>query len=419
MMQLYKCIVFMWVVFLSVVAHPDTLLDISFHQEQSDEFAATITNEISPSWLKFGIILKLQPDELENIVSVYPDDPQACCRLIFQKWLCGMSSIPATWSALLQCLKEFGMKGLASTIEAELKQRGIAPEYSSKRNHPATLPKAAVSKLELIQKELSQELKIQRESLEAQSHLLLEKDEQIHDLKQEAAKNEQESEGYKRALITSRQHHQSAITDRERTIQIQTEAIAQKDRVIESHKRMLAEEIVKAQALVTTKEEMRVKLQSRDRSLQQKDLRLVQQRQELVSKQQALSSSQSEVISLRSAQESQEMQLDRLKTANKLKEEEILRLRRELADQNEEIQSLKETIPEIQLPLPPSHFEEEIHSKHTESYHLLKVSKLRLLCIEHLLEHVCLVPPTGAVGAEGGTVAKSGKPAVSHGRRSR
>jgi len=57
----------MWIVFLSVVAHPDTLLDISFHQEQSDEFAATITNEISPSWLKFGIILKLQPDELENI----------------------------------------------------------------------------------------------------------------------------------------------------------------------------------------------------------------------------------------------------------------------------------------------------------------------------------------------------------------
>ena len=78
--------------------------------------------ELAPSWEQFCIAVDLDEDGtvLGIIEQKCRDDPEACCRMLFRKWI--QSSKRPTWGRVIECLKEAKCGQLASKVEKQIQQ---------------------------------------------------------------------------------------------------------------------------------------------------------------------------------------------------------------------------------------------------------------------------------------------------------
>ena len=79
-----------------------------------------IRKGVSSKWHDLGLELLEQEDEerLNEIKTNNPSDVSECCKEMFQLWLRKCTN--ATWSQLIQALKEVELNNLATTIEGML-----------------------------------------------------------------------------------------------------------------------------------------------------------------------------------------------------------------------------------------------------------------------------------------------------------
>ena len=78
---------------------------------------------LSPKWTDLGDLLEFDSSssKLDEIEEKYPNNPEACCRAMFQHWLKGNGVQPCTWSKLIELLKHCGeQEKLANEIEAAI-----------------------------------------------------------------------------------------------------------------------------------------------------------------------------------------------------------------------------------------------------------------------------------------------------------
>ena len=73
-------------------------------------------------WTDLGDLLDFDKSssKLNEIEEKYQDDPDACCRAMFQHWIQGNGVQPCTWSKLIELLRECHQEGIANDIETAL-----------------------------------------------------------------------------------------------------------------------------------------------------------------------------------------------------------------------------------------------------------------------------------------------------------
>ena len=78
-----------------------------------------IIKRLSPNWKGLGDLLDFDDDgtQLRIIEKRYPNDPEECCRAMFQYWLAG-NGVKCSWSSLIELLKDCDEEVLAKDIEA-------------------------------------------------------------------------------------------------------------------------------------------------------------------------------------------------------------------------------------------------------------------------------------------------------------
>ena len=81
--------------------------------------------KVTPKWQTLGDQLEFDESgsELELIKAKYPNDPEACCRSMFQHWLKGNGVRPCSWSKLIELLEDCDLEVLASEISAALSNK--------------------------------------------------------------------------------------------------------------------------------------------------------------------------------------------------------------------------------------------------------------------------------------------------------
>ena len=81
-----------------------------------------IIKRIAPKWTDLGDLLDFDKSssKLNEIEEKYPDNPEACCRAMFQHWIEGNGVQPCTWSNLIVLLRDCDQEDLANEIETAL-----------------------------------------------------------------------------------------------------------------------------------------------------------------------------------------------------------------------------------------------------------------------------------------------------------
>ena len=79
-----------------------------------------IIKRLAPHWSGLGDLLDFDVDgtQLLIIEKRYPNDPEACCRAMFQHWLAGNGAQPCSWATLIELLKYCDQEVLARDVEA-------------------------------------------------------------------------------------------------------------------------------------------------------------------------------------------------------------------------------------------------------------------------------------------------------------
>ena len=80
-----------------------------------------IIKRLAPNWKGLGDLLDFDVDgtQLRIIEKRYSNDPEECCRAMFQYWLAG-NGVKCSWSSLIELLKDCDEEVLAKDIEAAL-----------------------------------------------------------------------------------------------------------------------------------------------------------------------------------------------------------------------------------------------------------------------------------------------------------
>ena len=76
--------------------------------------------ETTIRWRDLGLELVDSNNVLKVIEADYPGDVNACCRVMFEKWL--EKSPKASWSQLVTSLNNIGMNTAADAISKQFKQ---------------------------------------------------------------------------------------------------------------------------------------------------------------------------------------------------------------------------------------------------------------------------------------------------------
>ena len=81
-----------------------------------------IIKRLAPNWSGLGDLLDFDESgtQLGIIEKRYPNDPEACCRAMFQHWLTGNGVKPCSWRKLIEFLKDCDQEVLAEEVEASL-----------------------------------------------------------------------------------------------------------------------------------------------------------------------------------------------------------------------------------------------------------------------------------------------------------
>ena len=88
----------------------------------TDGGRVTIIQSLAPKWKNFGDLLDFDAEgERLDLIEAKcgSNDPEACCREMFQHWLKGNGK-PATWDTLLELLEDCDCKHLAEQIKLAL-----------------------------------------------------------------------------------------------------------------------------------------------------------------------------------------------------------------------------------------------------------------------------------------------------------
>ena len=83
-----------------------------------------IIKRLAPHWNKLGDLLDFDVDgtQLLIIEKRFPNDPEACCRSMFQHWLTGGGVRPCTWSKLIELLNWSDEEVLVSDVKSALSE---------------------------------------------------------------------------------------------------------------------------------------------------------------------------------------------------------------------------------------------------------------------------------------------------------
>ena len=83
-----------------------------------------IIESVAVHWKNFGALLDFDPmgNRLEIIAVTERERPEECCRSMFQYWLDG-NGVPATWSTLIDILKNCRLSVLAAEVKEALKTK--------------------------------------------------------------------------------------------------------------------------------------------------------------------------------------------------------------------------------------------------------------------------------------------------------
>ena len=77
-------------------------------------------DKTAPKWRDLGMHL-LKEDavcQLNIIKANHPDDVQACCSKMFERWL--DTDIEANWNTLIAALEQMGLNALAAKIKNDI-----------------------------------------------------------------------------------------------------------------------------------------------------------------------------------------------------------------------------------------------------------------------------------------------------------
>ena len=77
-----------------------------------------IIETVAPKWQRLGDQLEFDElgSKLETIKTKNRDDPEACCREMFQLWLKGNGVRPCSWRKLIELLEDCDFEVLAEQV---------------------------------------------------------------------------------------------------------------------------------------------------------------------------------------------------------------------------------------------------------------------------------------------------------------
>ena len=89
---------------------------------RSQDTKVRIISRLSSVWRVIGDLLEFDDcgAKLMDIEENYPNDPDSCCRAIFQHWLMGNGVTPCSWRKLIQIIEDSNQEMLAKEIKAVL-----------------------------------------------------------------------------------------------------------------------------------------------------------------------------------------------------------------------------------------------------------------------------------------------------------
>ena len=89
-----------------------------------------IIKTISPRWRDVGDLLEFDTTGAQvNIIHAnnVSQGVESCCRAMFQHWLEGNGTQPASWSTLLEVLRDSDFNNLAAQLEKALQTSSHTP----------------------------------------------------------------------------------------------------------------------------------------------------------------------------------------------------------------------------------------------------------------------------------------------------
>lgn len=81
-----------------------------------------VIKKISSKWIEFGDVLEFSDDSInfDSIKEKCGNDPEKCCREIFDFWIKGNGVQPCTWGKLIELLDMIDESNLAEEIKNAL-----------------------------------------------------------------------------------------------------------------------------------------------------------------------------------------------------------------------------------------------------------------------------------------------------------
>ena len=79
-----------------------------------------IIETVTPKWQRLGDQLEFDKSgtKLAVIKATHSNDPEACCRDMFQHWLNGNGVKPCSWRKLIELLEDCDLEELAAEVQS-------------------------------------------------------------------------------------------------------------------------------------------------------------------------------------------------------------------------------------------------------------------------------------------------------------
>ena len=102
-------------------SHSGTIFSVD-NQPSLRDLCKCLLPSLAPHWARFAIAVDLDSDGtiLGIIEQKCRDDQEACCRMLFMKWL---QQKKPTWGRVIECLREANCTQLAEDVEKQLVEK--------------------------------------------------------------------------------------------------------------------------------------------------------------------------------------------------------------------------------------------------------------------------------------------------------
>ena len=109
----------LWSTFVSYTDTPPTLKKLSMMKTAKGK-KIRIMETVASKWKRLGDQLEFDElgSKLENIKTKNRDDPEECCREMFQHWLKGDGVRPCSWRKLIELLEDCDFEVLAEQVNS-------------------------------------------------------------------------------------------------------------------------------------------------------------------------------------------------------------------------------------------------------------------------------------------------------------